>query len=205
MFPARPIFGVVELPVRISISTCIGCGSMREFAVCEGICRERKLELVSGGDYDELVTAATVTRTRIQALRPLVAELAKAAPRPTDWSVLYESMRGQALVALKAVGPSARETTGAASSAETTVVWRCPDCGGLEETQPCIGVCIWRPLDWVELGAFESERVRALREVELERGLFGLLTRFARVRPRDGAWERNWRAFQAQARLLLGK
>jgi len=178
---------------------------MHEFAACEGICRERKLELVSGRDYDELVTAATVTRTRIQALRPIVAELAQAAPRPTDWSVLYASMRTQTLVALKAVGPSAREATGAASSTETTVVWRCPDCGGLEETQPCIGVCIWRPLDWVELGAFESERVRALREVELEQRLFGLLTRFARVRPRDGAWQRNWRAFQAQARLLLGQ
>jgi len=177
---------------------------MREFAACEGICRERKLELVDGRDYDELVTAATVTRTRIQALRPIVAELAAAAPRPTDLSVLYKSVRGHALDALKAVGRVARETNGAASSAEPTVVWRCPDCGGLEETQPCIGVCIWRPVDWVELGTFESERVQALRNIEFERALFSLLTRFARVTPHEGEWERNWLAFQAQARLILG-
>ena len=32
-----------------------------------------------------------------------------------------------------------------------------------------------------------------------------LLTRFARVRPREGELERNWRAFQSQARLVLGQ
>ena len=84
------------------------------------------------------------------------------------------------------------------------VVWRCPDCGGLEATQPCIGVCIWRPLEWVEAGAFEKERARALQNIELEGSLFGLLTRLANVRPRDDEWERNARAFQAQARHILG-
>jgi len=57
----------------------------------------------------------------------------------------------------------------------------------------------------VELRAFESERARALKDVEFERALFGLLTRFARVRPREGEWERNWLAFQSEARLVLGR
>jgi len=205
MFPLDLIFAVVDVPVRISISTCVGCGSMREFATCDGICRERKLELVTGGDYDELVTAATASRSRIQAFLPIVAELAGAAPRRADGSVLYESLRGRARVLLKAAGPPVRETVGSTSSAETTVVWRCPDCGGLEETQPCIGVCVWRPVDWVELRAFESERAQALADIELQRALFGLLTRFARTRPREGEWERNWLAFQSQARLVLGR
>ena len=71
-------------------------------------------------------------------------------------------------------------------------------------TQPCIGICIWRPLDWVEARAFEKERARALRDIELERSLFGLLTRLANVRPRDDEWERNALAFQAQARHIVG-
>jgi hypothetical protein len=205
MFPLDLIFAVVGVPIRISISTCVGCGSLREFATCDGICRERKLELVTGGDYDELVTAATASRSRIQAFLPIVAELARAAPRGADRSVLYESLRGRVRVLLKAAGPPVRETVGSTSSAETTVVWRCPDCGGLEETQPCIGVCVWRPVDWVELGTFEAERAQALADIELERALFGLLTRFAQVRPREGEWERNRLAFQAQARLVLGQ
>jgi hypothetical protein len=196
--------GVVDLPVRLAISTCIGCGSLREFATCEGVCRERKLELVSGGDYDELAIVAAACRVRIQGFLPVVEELAGAAPRQADWRVLYESLRGRARVLLKAAGPQAREAIGATSSVQTTVIWRCPDCGGLEATQPCIGICMWRPLDWVEARAFEKERARALRDVELERSLFGLLTRLANVRPRDDEWERNARAFQAQARHILG-
>lgn len=198
------ILSVVELPVRVSISTCIGCGSMREFPTCEGVCRERKLELVSGSDYDDLVTAAAVSRARIEALLPVVAQLAAVEAVPADRSGLYESVRERARSALQAPGlPVPELFADTASSDEPTVVWRCPDCGGLEATQPCIGVCIWRSLDWVELRAFESARIHLLRDIELDRTLSGLLTRFARVRPRDGEWEHNWHAFHAQARLLL--
>jgi hypothetical protein len=177
---------------------------MREFATCEGICRERKLELVASDEYDELVDAATASRSRIQALLPIVTELASGPPRRPDPGGRYESLRGRARVVLNEAAPLSREAI-AASSAETTAVWRCPDCGGLEETQPCIGVCIWRPVDWVELSAFESERARALKDLELERALFALLTRFTRVRPREGKSKRNWLAFQSQAQLVLGQ
>ena len=201
-FAARPIVDVVDLPVRLTIATCVGCGSMREFATCEGVCRERKLELVTGGEYDELVTAAAACRVRIRGFLPLVEELAAAQARQVDWKGLYESFQEQARVVLRAAGPWARGALDDAAS--STVVWRCPDCGGLEATQPCIGVCIWRPLDWVEAGAFEAERATLLRDIELERSLFDLLSRFARVTPRDSEWERNWRAFQVQAGHVLG-
>lgn len=197
-------FGVVD-PVRLTIATCVGCGSMREFESCVGTCRERKLEFVSGGDYDELATSAAACRIRIRELLPVVEKLASAEPRRADWRGLYESVREQGRRVLRAGGRSTREAFDeAAWPAETTVVWRCPDCGGLEATQPCIGVCIWRPLEWVEAGAFETERAQALRDIELERSLFEVLSRFASVTPRDGEWERNWRAFQGQVRVVLG-
>jgi hypothetical protein len=190
---------------RISISTCIGCGSMREFPTCQGICRERKLELVSGSEYDELAVAAAASRARIQAFLPVVAQLAGTAPRRADWSALYESFRDQARLALEvAAGPPGRTPSDAsAPAADTTVVWRCPDCGGLEATQPCIGVCIWRPAEWVQAAASHRARAHTLRDLDLERALFGLLTRLSSVRPRHGEWERNARAFQAQARDIL--
>ena len=202
----RPIFGAVDLPVRMSISTCIGCGSMREFAKCEGICRERKLELVSGGEYDELVAAATASRSRIGLFLPIVADLAGAAPLRPNWRVLCESFRERARLVLRAAGaPGHPAFDDAAPSAETTIVWRCPDCGGLEAMQPCIGVCIWRPADWVQAAAFESDRAQALRDIHLERSLFGLLTRVANVAPRDDEWRRNALAFQAQAREIVDR
>ena len=193
-------------PVRLAIPTCVGCGSMRAFESCTGTCRECKVELVSGGDYDELATAAAACRIRIRELLPVIEKLANAEPRQADWRGLYESLRGQGRRVLRAAGRPTREAVDETPwPAETTVVWRCPDCGGLEATQPCIGVCIWRSLEWVEAGAFETERAQALRNIELERSLFEALSRFASVTPRDGEWERNWRAFQGQARLVLGQ
>ena len=101
--------------------------------------------------------------------------------------------------------PSAEAAGEEPWSAESTAVWRCPDCGGLEASQPCIGVCIWRPLEWVEADTFASERAEAQRDRELARSLFDLVSRFARVTPRDGEWERNWHVFQRQARMVLAR
>jgi hypothetical protein len=83
------------------------------------------------------------------------------------------------------------------------IVWRCEDCGGIDAPQECIDVCIWGPADWVDATSYEAERSRAARDCEVEQSLAGLLRRFAFATPRDGQWERSWRAFQSQARLVL--
>jgi hypothetical protein len=176
---------------------------MREPATCEAVCSERKCELVSGGDYDDLAGATAACGVRIRGFLPVVQEMAHAAPGQGDWEVLYESLQGRARALLTAAGPRAAQVIAAMSSPETMVVWRCPQCGGLEATQPCIGVCIWRALDWVAATAFERERARALQEIELEHSLLSLLRRLANVRPRDDEWERNTRVFQAQAQHIL--
>ena len=193
----------MEPPVRLSISTCVGCGAMREFASCERMCRERKLELVSGGDYDELLAAAEACRVRVRGLLRLVEELAAATPRAAECMGLYESFRRRARQALReAAPPLGDEVARARAAAETQVVWRCPECGGLESPQPCIGVCIWRPTEWVRADAFDAERAQGLRDMEFEQSLRDFLARLARVTPREGEWERNWSAFQVEARRL---
>ena len=195
--------GDVEIPARLTISTCVGCGSMREFASCEGVCRERQLEVVSGGDYDELVAAAKACRVRIRGLLAPVEELAATTPREAKWRESYESVRHTARLALRTAAPGVRdELIDPVLPAQPPVIWRCPDCGGLESPQPCIGVCIWRPTDWVRLDVFDDERTRALRVLELERSLRSFLARLAHVRPREGEWERNWGVFQIEARRL---
>jgi hypothetical protein len=66
---------------------------MRVFATCEGVCRERKLELISGDDYDELVAAARSCRVRIERFRAVVEELAVTDLSPASWSGRYASVR----------------------------------------------------------------------------------------------------------------
>ena len=53
---------------------------MRQEERCDGGCSERKLELVSGDDYDELIAAAADCRARVQGLRAVAGELARTEP-----------------------------------------------------------------------------------------------------------------------------
>jgi hypothetical protein len=194
---------VVEPLARLTISTCVGCGAMREFESCARVCSERKLELVSGSEYDELTAAAAARRVRIQAFWTVVEEMLGTNPAPGGWQVAHSALQRSARSVLRRYGAAARSALNDPfSSAETVIVWRCPDCGGVDAPQPCIGVCLWRPADWVDAILFESARSRGILELEAERALVGLLGRLGFVTPRDGQWERNWHALQSEARLL---
>jgi len=177
---------------------------MRQYESCEGACRERRLELVSGGDYDELTAAAAACRVRIEGLWAVVGELAGKEPVPGEWRVAYQALQQSARTALRRFRPADGDRYDELRSpAETVIVWQCQDCGGVDAPKECIDVCIWGPADWVDAASYESERSRAAVDREVEQSLAGLLRRFAFATPRDGQWERSWRAFQPQARLAL--
>ena len=202
--PRRAYSDSVRPPRRLSIPGCIGCGAMRQYESCAGACRERRLELVSGGDYDELTAAAAACRVRIEGLWAVVGELARTEPGPGEWRVAYQAARQSARSALRRFRPAAGgRGDELLSPAEIVIVWQCQDCGGVDAPQPCIDVCIWGPADWVAAASYESERSRAAVDREVEQSLAGLLRRFASATPRDGQWERSWHAFQSQARLAL--
>jgi hypothetical protein len=177
---------------------------MRQYESCEGACRERRLELVNGVDYDELTAAAAACRVRIEGLWAVVGELARREPGPGEWRVGYEGLQQSARSALRRFRPAAGgRDDELLSLAETVIVWRCQDCGGVDAPQPCIDVCIWGLADWVDAVSYESQRSRAAFDREVEQSLAGLLRRFAFATPRDAQWERSWRAFESQARLVL--
>lgn len=177
---------------------------MRQYESCEGACSEHKRELVSGGDYDDLKAAAAACRARIQGLRAVVGELARREPGPDEWRVAYEALQQSArsLLRRSRSAPGGRDDD-LLSPAETVIVRRCQDCGGVDAPQPCIDVCIWGPADWVDATSYESERSRAAFDLEVEQSLAGLLRRLAFATPRDGQWERSWRACQSQARIAF--
>jgi len=166
---------------------------MRQYESCAGACRERRLELVSGGDYDALTAAAAACRVRLEGLWAVVGELARTEAGPGEWRAAYEAVRQSARSALRGLRPAAGGAGDELlSPAETVIIWRCQDCGGVDAPRECIDVCIWGPADWVDAASYESER-----------SLAGLLRRLAFATPRDGQWERSWGAFQSQARLAL--
>lgn len=74
--------------------------------------------------------------------------------------------------------------------------WQCIGCGKLEAPQRCIGVCRDRKVELVDARELADARaqVDALRT---------LVRRLALVTPRDGAWEKGYRAMQRDARALL--
>lgn len=76
--------------------------------------------------------------------------------------------------------------------------WQCIGCGKLEAPQPCIGVCQDRLVELVDAATYEAaqERIRTLET---------LLGHLALATPRQGEWERSYRALQLQARALLAK
>jgi hypothetical protein len=169
---------------------------MREFGTCAGVCREERVELVTAAEYDSLVAMSKEQAGRLSSWLALVEQIATAPRSETAYAALRERARREP----HRLGPDpAWEPT----RNEPTVVWRCPDCGGLEAPQPCIDVCIWGPAEWVDASAFEGEYTRAVREHELERTLASLVRRFASVAPRDHRWEPNLDAFCAQAERLL--
>ena len=177
---------------------------MRQQESCEGACRERRLELVSAGDYDELTAAAAACRDRIEGFGAVVGDLARAEPGPGELRVAYEALQQSARSVLRRSGPAAGDRGDELPArAETVIVWRCEDCGGVDAPQECIDVCIWGPADWVNAASYEPQRSRATVDREVEQSLAGLLRRFAFTTPREGQWERSWRAFQSQARLAF--
>jgi hypothetical protein len=130
-------------------------------------------------------------------------------PGPDEWRVAYEALQQSArsLLRRSRSAPGGRDDD-LLSPAETVIVRRCQDCGGVDAPQPCIdvciwGPCIWGPADWVDATSYESERSRAAFDLEVEQSLAGLLRRLAFATPRDGQWERSWRAFQSQAHLAF--
>ncbi len=86
---------------------------------------------------------------------------------------------------------------------ERVTAWQCIGCGRIEGPQPCIGVCQDRKTDFV----YASEHDAVLAQLARSRGqvqaLAALVRQLAHTTPREGGWERTYRALQARAEQAL--
>jgi hypothetical protein len=79
---------------------------------------------------------------------------------------------------------------------ERIAAWQCIGCGRIEGAQPCIGICQDRKAEFVAAADYDrlAAEAAALRKVARE---------IATITPRQGEWERSYRALQARARRIL--
>lgn len=82
--------------------------------------------------------------------------------------------------------------------AERIPAWQCIGCGRIDGPQNCVGICRDRKVEFVEASALDLAEARIAK---LER----VLRTLANVTPHADAWERGYRALQAEARRLLGE
>jgi hypothetical protein len=201
--PDRPAAAssVVSLPDRVSILSCIGCGAMGREERCDGECSEHELLLVSAVDYDELLGAAHAARVRSARLASAVREFADAHAQPGDPRDALLRLHDVARRATRDGGRGERPTGWGAPA--TVTGWWCAECGNVDMPQPCIGVCVWRPADWVRLALYERQLRLAKPQGGAGQSLSRFLARAGAVTPRVGEWQRNLDAFRAQARAAL--
>lgn len=80
---------------------------------------------------------------------------------------------------------------------ERTKAWQCVGCGRLESQQQCLGVCHDVPVEIVSAADYDAARAEA-------DALRLFLKQIVVSAPRDGGWERSYRALQERAKRLLG-
>lgn len=87
--------------------------------------------------------------------------------------------------------------------AERIAAWQCIGCGRIEDAQPCVGICQDRRADFVHAADYDA----AYAQLELMRrraeALAAVARQLACTTPRNGEWERTYRALQTRAQQVL--
>ena len=176
---------------------------MGRFGTCDGGCGEQKLELVPAVQYDVLAALASSARVRAEAFGAVVEELALRQPGAEEWERAYRSVQDVARIALRGYPEVDAEDVNWDEQVEFATTWWCAGCGGIDAPQPCLGICVWRSVEWVNGIRYLEQRAGALVERDTEQSLRGLVRRVAFVTPRAGQWERGWRALEPRAQSMF--
>lgn len=185
---------------RMVVPACIGCGAMGRPSGCPAGCREERLDLVPAVAGDRVKAIIAGAPDRQDALRVALRELI-GAPGAESPEAAFALAQTSARSALGARGCLPRLF----QPEDPVTTWWCPDCGGLEAPQPCLGVCVWRRAEWVPAEEFGRARERANTLIDREQALRGPLARLSTITPRPGRWGESLEALQAAARAALAR
>lgn len=76
--------------------------------------------------------------------------------------------------------------------------WQCIGCGKIDVDRPCIGICQDKRVEVVPADEFISLETR-------NKLLESIVRRLVHARPNPNAWERSYRALQAEAAKMLSE
>lgn len=173
---------------------------MSEYGTCESGCSESKLDLVRAVDLDTIQALASETDARVSAYRAVAEELAMSRPSPSEYETTYRSLQTAARAVLRRYAANDQQRLAEPDRATT---WWCSGCGGIDAPQPCLGICIWRRIDWVNAQIYDREHKRAVAGRDTELRLRALLRPVASITPRERQWKLGWRTMRAQAQRSL--
>lgn len=176
---------------------------MGRLGTCAGGCGEQKLELVPAVQSETLAAHVSSCRVRAKAFGAVAEQLALRQLSAGEWELAYRSAQDIARIALRRYPEVEAPGFDGAERLECATVWWCSECGGIDAPQPCLGICVWRRIEWVNVTSFLEQRTTAHAERDVERRLRALVRRLAFVTPRADHWESGWRALEAQAKELI--
>ena len=192
-------------PDRVSIPTCIGCGAMSRPGTCDTGCAEHKVLLIRAAALDALTDIEKRILANTSALAGPAEQLLDRCAELPGSPGAFASVQEHARSALRHAPDDRAAASELDTIAEPAVTWRCDRCGGIDAPQPCLGICVWRTVDWVHQSSYQDTWERILAEHQTEQRLRALLRRLAGTTPHHGQHERSWRAFAAQAAKALDR
>jgi hypothetical protein len=190
-------------PDRITVPTCIVCGAMSRPGNCDTGCGEQKLVLVRAATLESLAGTETIIRANVATLRRPVAELLEEPSTGQQWPTAYTHLQEHARAALHDAPDEPAIAAVLEEPAEPAITWWCERCDGVDAPQPCLGVCVWRTVEWASHDIYERNRARILSERDTEQRLRGVLRRLAHTTPHPGQHQRSWYAFAEEAANAL--
>ena len=122
---------------------------MGQFGTCDRGCAEQRLDLVLAARCDELTAATSSARRHAEAFRVVAEQLASRRPSAGELEGAYLAVQDAARILLRrypevdVLGLNLDEPIAPATT------WWCAGCGGIDAPQPCVGICIWRSVEWV--------------------------------------------------------
>jgi hypothetical protein len=131
------------------------------------------IDLVEADDVDAMEARLAALERRSDALAAVVERF--VGDTAVDWD---ESVREDARAALRLPVP--------APPGETLVVkaWGCPECGRVEAPQPCLDVCIRRPVAMADVSEYTRAAERVANAEARDEQLTEVVRLIAHVRPR---------------------
>ena len=88
-----------ELPAvaeTITAWQCIGCGRIEAPQTCIGVCKDRKVELVTAWDYAEAFSRLEDALERVAALETFLSTIVRTTPHENAWKDSYVALQGRA-------------------------------------------------------------------------------------------------------------